>query len=68
MGRVRVRYPLGKGRRSMAKTYATGTLLTCTHEQCGCRVLIQEQCNCEGADNANYTCACGAKLVPVSES
>ena len=30
------------------------------------RVLIQEQCNCSGADNANYTCACGAKLVPVS--
>lgn len=51
----------------MTNTYATGTLLTCEHEGCGCRVLIQEPCNCEGADNTNYTCACGAKLVPVSE-
>jgi hypothetical protein len=52
----------------MAATYATGTLLTCEHEHCGCRVLIQEQCNCDGADNANYTCACGAKLIPVEGS
>jgi hypothetical protein len=49
-----------------ATTYETGTLLTCTHEGCGCRVMIQEPCHCEGAENTNYTCACGAKLVPVS--
>ena len=48
----------------MSATYETGTLLTCEHEHCGCRVLIQEQCNCDGADNSNYTCACGAKLIP----
>jgi hypothetical protein len=47
-------------------TYESGTLLTCTHEGCGCRVLIQESCHCEGAENTNYTWACGAKLVPVS--
>ena len=46
----------------MATTYETGTLLTCEHQGCGCQV----PCNCEGADNANYTSACGAKLVPVS--
>ena len=49
-------------------TYAVGTVLTCTHEGCGCRVLIQESCHCEGAENSNYTCACGATLVPVSGS
>ena len=52
----------------MAATYEKGTLLTCEHEGCGCRVLIQEQCNCSGADNSNYTCGCGAKLIPVSGS
>jgi metallothionein len=52
----------------MATKYEAGTLLTCTHEGCGCRVLIQEECNCEGADSANYTCACGAPLVPVTGS
>jgi hypothetical protein len=29
--------------------------------------MIQDPCHCEGADDANYTCACGAKLVPVSD-
>ena len=52
----------------MTNTYQTGTLLTCEHENCGCRVLIQEPCNCPGADNANYTCACGGKLIPVQGS
>ena len=51
----------------MATTYETGTLLTCTHEDCGCRVMIQVPCGCEGADDSNYTCACGAKLVPVPQ-
>jgi len=52
----------------MATTHEEGTLLTCAHEGCGCRVLIQAPCNCEGADSANYTCACGAPLVPVTGS
>jgi metallothionein len=52
----------------MATTYEGGTVLTCEHEGCGCRVLVQEPCHCEGAEGANYTCACGARLVPVSGS
>ena len=52
----------------MPDTYPAGTLLTCTHEQCDCRVLIQQACDCEGADSSNYTCACGAELVPVTEA
>jgi hypothetical protein len=50
----------------MTTAYETGTVLTCAHEGCGCRILIQESCHCEGADDSNYTCACGAKLVPIS--
>jgi metallothionein len=51
----------------MTATYDTGTVLTCAHEGCNCRVLVQVPCECEGADNANYTCACGAPLVPVTD-
>jgi len=48
--------------------YTAGTVLTCTHEDCHCRVLIQEECHCPGAaDGSAYRCACGASLVPVSE-
>ena len=52
---------------SMPNTYVAGTLLTCEHEHCGCRILVQEQCNCEGSDDSNYTCGCGAKLVRAPE-
>ena len=52
----------------MATTDETGTVLTCSHEDCGCRVVIEVPCNCEGAAGTNYICACGAALVPVSES
>jgi hypothetical protein len=46
--------------------YPAGTVLTCTHEHCDCRVLIQSECHCEGVDDrSSYTCACGAELVPV---
>jgi metallothionein len=45
-----------------------GTVLTCTHPDCHCRVLIQEECHCPGVGEASsYRCACGAELVPVSE-
>ena len=45
---------------------AAGTVLTCTHEACHCRVLIQSECHCPGVTDAStYRCACGAELVPV---
>jgi hypothetical protein len=48
--------------------YREGTVLTCTHEHCSCRVLIQSECHCDGVtDESRYTCACGAPLVPVDE-
>jgi metallothionein len=49
----------------MAK-YTEGTLLTCTHGDCKCRVLIEAECHCPTAtDEPAYRCACGAELVPV---
>lgn len=43
-----------------------GTVLTCAHEGCNCRVLIQEECHCREVDAASgYRCACGAPLVPL---
>jgi hypothetical protein len=45
---------------------AKGTVLTCAHEHCGCRVLIEEECHCSGVNaESSYQCACGAPLVPV---
>lgn len=41
-----------------------GTVLTCTHDGCGCRVRIEVPCNCSGTGQA-YRCTCGADLVPV---
>jgi hypothetical protein len=47
--------------------YAQGMVLTCTHEGCGCRVQIQEECHCDGVSaDSTYTCACGAPLVAVT--
>jgi hypothetical protein len=49
--------------------YAKGMLLSCSHEGCGCRVLIQEECHCDGVTaESTYTCTCGAPLLPVSAS
>jgi metallothionein len=48
-------------------TYEPGTELTCTHEGCRCRIVVQENCNCEGAREGSYMCACGTRLIPVSE-
>jgi metallothionein len=48
--------------------YTEGTVLTCSHEDCDCRVLIQAECHCEGVTGESvYRCACGAELVPVEE-
>ncbi len=48
-------------------TYTRGVVLTCTHEECDCRVVIERECTCEGVtEDSVYTCACGAPLVPVT--
>jgi metallothionein len=44
--------------------YDAGTLLTCRHEGCGCRVSIEAPCHCSGASEP-YRCICGEELVPV---
>jgi hypothetical protein len=46
--------------------YTKGTVLTCEHAECGCRVHIDEECHCPSGDGV-YTCACGAPLVEPSE-
>lgn len=49
--------------------YAEGTVLTCTHEDCSCRVLIQAECHCPGAAAGTaYRCACGAEMVPAEDN
>jgi metallothionein len=46
--------------------YVEGMVLTCTHEDCACRVRIESECHCPGVTSeSQYTCACGAPLVPV---
>ncbi|MDA3660183.1 MULTISPECIES: metallothionein [Mycobacterium] len=45
--------------------HEAGTVLTCTHEGCGCRVRIETECHCPGADQP-YRCTCGEELVPAS--
>lgn len=51
--------------------YTAGTVLTCTHEHCNCRVVIVDECHCEGVTkDSTYLCVCGAPLVeaPRGES
>ncbi len=45
-------------------TDATGTLLTCSHDGCGCRMRIEVPCHCPGAGQS-YRCTCGADMVEV---
>ena len=47
--------------------YSKGTVLTCEHEGCGCRVRIDEECNCPSSGQT-YICACGAPLIEVSDA
>ncbi|HEY1439573.1 MAG TPA: metallothionein MymT [Mycobacterium sp.] len=44
--------------------YEAGTLLSCGHEGCGCRVRIEVPCHCSGAGEP-YRCTCGDELTPV---
>lgn len=47
--------------------YSMGTVLTCAHEGCGCRVRIDEECHCTSGDQP-YTCACGTPMVKVADA
>ena len=46
---------------------AEGTVLTCSHAHCGCRIVVTSACGCDHEDGATYTCACGAPMQPVDE-
>jgi hypothetical protein len=52
------------GAKQMASN-AAGTLLTCGHEGCGCRIRIEVPCDCPGAGEP-YRCTCGDEMVAVS--
>ena len=54
---------------SMMTSYPRGTILTCTHTDCNCRVLIQEECRCTGAVGpSTYQRTCGAELIPAGDN
>ena len=45
--------------------YAKGTVLTCGHGGCGCRVLVEVECHCAEGSQA-YRCTCGEELVAAT--
>jgi len=45
--------------------FTEGTVLTCTHEDCDCRLLVQKACHCAGEAGTGYCCTCGAPMVAV---
>jgi metallothionein len=45
--------------------YVSGTVLTCGHGECGCRVRIESECHCTDT-NEPYICTCGAPMVEVA--
>ena len=44
-------------------TNETGTVLTCTNDDCSCRLGIEEPC----PHGDTYTCACGHPFEEVGE-
>jgi metallothionein len=50
--------------------YKAGTVMTCAHEACACRVVIVDECHCPGTETEGqtYMCACGTPLLPVEET
>ncbi len=46
--------------------YAQGTVLTCTHDDCLCRIRVETECHCTSAGDP-YRCTCGAPMVEVVE-
>jgi hypothetical protein len=47
--------------------FKQGTVLTCEHEECGCRVRIDEECHCPSGSQS-YTCACGTPMVVMDDA
>jgi hypothetical protein len=45
-------------------TIEAGSLLTCTNDDCPCRIVVQVPCP-HGDD---YTCACGHPLGPATDA
>jgi hypothetical protein len=43
-----------------------GTVLTCSHSDCGCRIRIETECHCPDAGQP-YTCSCGAPMIEVAD-
>lgn len=52
---------------TQATQYSKGTVLTCGHEGCGCRVRIEEECHCPSGDQG-YTCTCGEPMVALTSA
>ncbi len=48
-------------------SYGPGTLLTCAHDGCACRLRVEVECHCPDSTGP-YRCTCGAEMVPVEES
>jgi hypothetical protein len=48
------------------QSYQPGAVLTCTHDDCGCRVRVEVECHCPDAGDA-YRCTCGAEMVTVEQ-
>jgi metallothionein len=46
------------------QTNPAGTVLTCVHDDCPCRVRVEVECHCADARHA-YRCSCGAEMVAV---
>lgn len=47
-------------------SYPPGVLLTCTHDDCGCRVRVEVECTCPDAGDP-YRCTCGTEMRPVQD-
>lgn len=48
--------------------YRKGMVLTCGHEDCDCRIVIESECHCAGVTSeATYVCACGSPLLPIGQ-
>jgi hypothetical protein len=46
--------------------YEKGTVLSCGHSGCGCRVVVEVPCHCSGAGKA-YSCTCGSEMTQVKK-
>ena len=47
-------------------SYQPGALITCSHDDCGCRIRVEVECYCPDAGGA-YRCTCGAEMIEVSD-